>query len=194
MNRWLVLAVAVPTLAASQPTDPGEPRAEGPGWSGDATTSAYSASLAMESRASSAQVRRRGARDPRADRARLLLASRDAVAQKDEGDQPRDGEDDQQKVVRAIKRCKAACAQKQRACLVGVNAKTKRCISDTLEQCKQLGCPCSVWLQPYQQEQCQRACNKCAVKKKQEAEANCDYSQEGRACAKEEATCQKACE
>ena len=152
MRRWLLLAAAVPTLAAAQ----------------------------------------------------AALASHDLIAQNEQGGfQPSDAGFNQADRaagdpvvvdIRAIKRCKAGCALKQQTCVRNVSAKTKRCITDTLDECKRIGCPCSVWLQPYQQEQCQRACSKCAVKKKQEADVNCVFTQESRACAKDEMDCRKACD
>ncbi len=151
MRRWLLLAAAVPTLAAAQ----------------------------------------------------VALASHDLIAQNEQGGQPADAGFLQPEHaagepvvvdIRAIKRCKAGCAQRQQTCARNVSAKTKRCIIDTLDECKRIGCPCSVWLQPYQQEQCQRACSKCAVKKKQEADVNCVFVQESRACAKDDMDCRKACE
>ena len=138
--------------------------------------------------------------------AQVALVSHDLIAQNEQGAQPGDaGSSPAERAagesaasnsadIRAIKRCKTGCAQKQQICVRSVGAKARRCIADTLEECKRLGCPCSVWLQPYQQEQCQRACSKCAVKKKQEADVNCLFAQESRACAKDEMDCRKACE
>ncbi|OFX23695.1 MAG: hypothetical protein A2V77_22510 [Anaeromyxobacter sp. RBG_16_69_14] len=96
--------------------------------------------------------------------------------------------------IRAIKRCKVGCVQRQQTCVRNVSAKTKRCFVDTLDECKRIGCPCSVWLQPYQLEQCQRACSKCAVKKKQEADVNCIFAQESKTCTKDETDCRRVCE
>jgi len=140
--------------------------------------------------------------------AQVALASHELIAQNEQGGQPADAGPgtgtgnilwertvgDSGIDLRALKRCKAGCAQKQQACIRYVSTKTKRCIVDTLDECKRIGCPCSVWLQPYQQEQCQRACSKCAVKKKQEADVNCVFVQESRACAKDEVDCRKSCD